>query len=159
MLAKLKQLASTEVVSIIWGDQADVIKADPAIAQDTNGAPMFTAEVVVLISRPKRSSFKSEIWGDVDLLMDAFERRPVYSSLTLRLEDREGFDSMKERLEADRRLTVTAMREKEYYRSQSQTFTAFITILGNLISTVFSMGTIDCGRYDHHVCGGGQSDA
>ncbi len=213
----LRQSASTELVSIVWGDQADIVKADPAIAVDADGAPMFTAEVVVLISRPKRSSgepsnvtvrgvsdmslklrpqiklaegrmwqpgtseivagkklaerfdgcglgetvrfgmqdwtvvgimeadgagFESEIWGDIDLLLDAFERRPVYSSLTMRLKDRADYDSMKERLEGDRRLTVTAMREKEYYRSQSQTFTTFITILGNLISTVFSLGAI-----------------
>jgi len=37
-----------------------------------------------------KTGFSSEIWGDVDQLMQAF-RRPVYSSILFRLRDPAGF--------------------------------------------------------------------
>ncbi|UCC45042.1 MAG: ABC transporter permease, partial [Candidatus Zixiibacteriota bacterium] len=87
------------------------------------------------------SSFESELWGDVDQLMDAFQR-PVYSSFTMQLADPGEFDALKARLEDDRRLTVEVWREIEYYRRQSRAFTTFISILGTLVSTVFALGAI-----------------
>ena len=87
------------------------------------------------------TGFDSEIWGDVDQLMAAFERA-VYSSLTLKLRSEGDFDAMKARLEKDPRLTVDVMRERQYYETQSQFMTSFINILGTVISMIFSMGAI-----------------
>jgi hypothetical protein len=52
-----------------------------------------------------KSGFDSEIWGDVDQLMQAF-RRTAYSSAVFRLTDAGSFDAVKARLESDPRLTV-----------------------------------------------------
>ncbi|HUV31460.1 MAG TPA: ABC transporter permease [Acidobacteriota bacterium] len=87
------------------------------------------------------SGFESEIWGDVDQLMDAFQR-PVYSSFILRLDNPADGDLLKTRLESDPRLTVEVMPEIEYYRRQSRSFTTFIEILGMAISIIFSLGAI-----------------
>ncbi len=87
------------------------------------------------------SGFESEVWGDIDQMMAAFER-PVYSSITLKLRDPSDFPALKERLESDRRLTVDVYEEKDYYRRQSSSFTTFITVLGLFVSLVFSMGAI-----------------
>ena len=87
------------------------------------------------------TSFESEIWGDFDQMRDAFQR-PIYSSLTVRLKNPDDFESFKERLENDRRLTVEVFTEKGYYRRQSQTFSTFINILGTVISIIFSLGAI-----------------
>jgi putative ABC transport system permease protein len=87
------------------------------------------------------SGFDSEIWGDVDQLMQAF-RRTVYSSMVFRLGDANAFDSFKTRVEADPRLTVEAKRETQFYAEQSEALAKFIRILGMTLSIIFSTGAI-----------------
>lgn len=87
------------------------------------------------------TGFDSEIWGDVDILMPAF-RRPVFSSVTVRLRSRADFESLKARVENDPRLTVDLKRETDYYAEQSRTLAAFLNILGTLVSFVFSFGAM-----------------
>ena len=85
--------------------------------------------------------FESELWGDVQQMMDAFGQ-PVFSSLTFRINDVNNFDDVKKRMESDPRLTVDVDLEKEYYRKQSTLMTTFISILGLTISIIFSLGAI-----------------
>ena len=87
------------------------------------------------------SGFDSEIWGDVDQLMQAF-RRNAYSSVMLRLTDANAFDALKARLEGDPRLTVEAKRESVYYAEQSEQLSTFIRYLGITLSVIFSTGAI-----------------
>lgn len=87
------------------------------------------------------TGFDSEIWGDVDQLMQAF-RRPVYSSVIFRLRDTSGFNTLKERLEGDPRLTVEAKRETRYYADQSEAMARFLRILGLTLTVIFSLGAI-----------------
>ena len=88
-----------------------------------------------------KSGFDSEIWGDVDQLMQAF-RRTVYSNVVFRLTDASGFDAVKARLETDPRLTVDAKRESVYYAEQSEQLSMFIRYLGITLSVIFSTGAI-----------------
>ncbi len=87
------------------------------------------------------SGFESELWGDVDQLMAAFER-PVFSSLTFAIDPAYSIKEIEERLENDSRLQVDVLPEKEYYRLQSATFSTFINVLGVAISVIFSLGAI-----------------
>ncbi len=96
---------------------------------------------VVGIFETGSSGFESELWGDVDQLMDAFGR-PVFSSLTMQLTSPDEFDSFKARLEGDPRYTAEVMREKEYYEEQSRFTTIFINAMGVTISIIFSLGAI-----------------
>jgi putative ABC transport system permease protein len=86
-----------------------------------------------------RSGFDSEIWGDAEQLMQAF-RRPVFSSLILKLADASKFDVLKQRLESDPRLTVEAKREAVFYAEQSEVLANFIGYLGLTLSIIFSIG-------------------
>jgi putative ABC transport system permease protein len=88
-----------------------------------------------------KSGFDSEIWGDVDQLMQAF-RRTVYSSVVFHLIDPNAFDAVKVRLETDPRLTVDAKRESVYYAEQSEQLSMFIRYLGITLSVIFSTGAI-----------------
>ncbi len=85
------------------------------------------------------SGFDSEIWGDVDQLMQAF-RRPVFSSLILKLNDPSSFEVLKQRIESDPRLTVEAKRESVFYAEQSEVLANFIGYLGLTLSVIFSIG-------------------
>jgi len=87
------------------------------------------------------TGFSSEIWGDVDQLMQSF-RRPVYSSVIFRMRDASAFDSMKSRLESDPRMTVEAKLETRYYLDQSEAMAKFLRILGLSLTIIFSFGAV-----------------
>jgi ABC-type antimicrobial peptide transport system permease subunit len=87
------------------------------------------------------TGFSSEIWGDADQLMQSF-RRPVFSSVTFRLRDVGDFAAVKQRLEADPRLTVEAKLETRYYLDQSEAMAKFLKILGFALTIIFSLGAI-----------------
>jgi putative ABC transport system permease protein len=95
--------------------------------------------IVVGMFDANKSGFDSEIWGDVEQLMQAF-RRPVFSSLILKLNDPGRFDGLKLRLESDPRLTVEAKREMVFYAEQSEVLSNFIGYLGLTLSVIFSIG-------------------
>ncbi len=87
------------------------------------------------------TGFASEIWGDVDQLMQAF-RRPVYSSVLFRLRDPAGVAPLKTRLEADPRLTLEVKQETRYYLDQSEAMAKFLRILGLTLTVIFSLGAV-----------------
>jgi putative ABC transport system permease protein len=97
--------------------------------------------VVVGVFDAGKSGFNSEIWGDVDQLMQSF-RRPVYSSMLLRLGDSAQFLPLKQRIESDPRLTLELKRESVFYAEQSEVMAKFIRILGMTLSIIFSIGAI-----------------
>jgi ABC-type lipoprotein release transport system permease subunit len=212
----VRRSADAEVVSIIQRPEAAVIETQPEIARDSQGLPLVSREVTVLVALPKietnqaghvtirgagedsltlrpqikivsgrpfkagtseilvgssiakrfkgtglgqtirfglrnwlvvgvfeaqKTGFDSEIWADVDQVMNTF-RRPVYSSLVLRLRDGPAFGSLKKRLEGDPRLTVTVKREAQFYADQSEMMARFIRILGLSMTIIFSTGAI-----------------
>ncbi|HYQ48161.1 MAG TPA: ABC transporter permease [Thermodesulfovibrionales bacterium] len=87
------------------------------------------------------TGFNSEIWGDVDQLMQAF-RRQAYSSVIFRLRDTSSFGAAKARIEDDPRLTLEAKRETRYYADQSAAMSKFLRILGISLTVIFSLGAI-----------------
>ncbi len=97
--------------------------------------------VVVGIFDAGNTGFSSEIWGDVHQVMSAF-RRPIYSSVTFRLQDAGSFAALKARIESDPRMTLEAKREVKYYQEQSEAMAKFVRILGMTITIIFSLGAI-----------------
>ncbi|MDD5451377.1 MAG: ABC transporter permease [Desulfovibrionales bacterium] len=96
---------------------------------------------VVGIFDAGNTGYASEIWGDVDQLMQAF-RRPVYSSILFRLRDSSEFEKFKTRIESDPRLTLEALRETRYYEKQSEMMAKFLRILGITLTLIFSLGAV-----------------
>ena len=88
------------------------------------------------------TGFDSEIWGDVDQLMQA-AGRPVFSSVTLRMRDSTQFAALKARLQADPRTQYAELKpERQYYSEQSQAMAGFIRILGLIVTIIFSVGAM-----------------
>jgi ABC-type antimicrobial peptide transport system permease subunit len=87
------------------------------------------------------SGFDSEVWGDADQLMPAF-RRIAYSAVVLRLADTSLFDGFTRDIEADQRLTLDAKREQTFYSDQSKALSTFISVLGLILSVIFSIGAM-----------------
>jgi len=88
-----------------------------------------------------KSAFDSEMWGDVEQMMQAF-RRGAYSSVIARLRDPGAFDALLARLAADPRLALDVKREPAFYEEQSKQLSTFISILGVTLSAIFSLGAM-----------------
>ncbi|MGB0126763.1 MAG: ABC transporter permease [Rhodocyclaceae bacterium] len=126
----------------------DEVVAGRAIAQRFGGAGLGETVrfggrdwTVVGVFDAGKSGFDSEIWGDVDQLMPAF-RRPVYSSVLLKLADVGGFETLRGALENDPRLQLDVKREIQYYAEQSEVLSKFISYLGITLSIIFSIGAV-----------------
>jgi putative ABC transport system permease protein len=87
------------------------------------------------------SGFDSEIWGDVDQLMQSF-RRTTYSSMVLRLARADAFGRFKADIDVDPRLADEAKPERTFYGDQSKALSTFINILGITLSAIFSIAAM-----------------
>ena len=83
----------------------------------------------------------SEIWGDVELFMQVFDR-PVFQSVTLRLDDPSHLAALARRIEADPRLSLQVKREDRFYADQAGPLGALLRFLGLFITTILSLGAI-----------------
>jgi ABC-type antimicrobial peptide transport system permease subunit len=119
-----------------------------SIAERIRGAALggtltfaMTEWTIVGVMHAGGTAFDSEIWADVEQLMNAF-RRYAYSVALMRVPGAESFSTLKARLEHDPRLSVQVKREPEFYRRQSEVMTKFITILGMAMTSFFSIGAV-----------------
>jgi ABC-type antimicrobial peptide transport system permease subunit len=89
------------------------------------------------------SGFDSEMWCDGLQLMSAFNRGNSVSSITLKLDDANNFQSFKNAFESDRRLEQFDVKtEQRYFEEQSELLAGFIRILGIFITIIFSFGAV-----------------
>jgi ABC-type lipoprotein release transport system permease subunit len=87
------------------------------------------------------ASFESEIWGDADLMMPAFQR-VGYQSITVKLADPSMFDSFRDAVSGDPRLYLEPKREEEYYAEQSRAMTTVIRVFGTFVTLILSIGAV-----------------
>jgi putative ABC transport system permease protein len=87
------------------------------------------------------ASFESEVWGDVDLMLAAFQRRG-YQSVTVKLTDPSAFDSFQGAIADDPRLDFKVERERDYYTEQSQVMTTVIRVFGTFVTLILSIGAM-----------------
>src|SRR5438093_6961787 len=96
---------------------------------------------VVGIFTADDAAFESELWGDVDLMMPAFQR-DGYQSMTVKLADPSMFDSFKAAIEGDPRLHLEPKREQDYYLEQSRAMTTVIRVFGTFVTVILSIGAV-----------------
>jgi len=96
---------------------------------------------VVGIFTADDAEFESEIWGDVELMMPAFQRTG-YQSTIVKLADPSMFDSLKTAIESDPRMYLQAEREQEYYAKQSVQMTTVIRVFGTFVTLILSIGAM-----------------
>lgn len=86
------------------------------------------------------SSYESEIWSDVDDVMQAFKRES-YSSLLVRLAHSEQVPEFAKVVENDKRLKLEVVEEKAYFKELTKAGDP-IKILGNLITLILTGAAI-----------------
>jgi putative ABC transport system permease protein len=98
--------------------------------------------LIVGVFDAQKSGFESEIWGDIEQMMSAFNR-PYFSTMIARLRDQNQKSSFKTRFESETRLQQLQIKgEKEYYNEQSRPLASFLTVLGSIITVIFSVGAM-----------------
>jgi putative ABC transport system permease protein len=98
---------------------------------------------VVGVMDQRGSAYDSEIWTDVEQAEDAFQRRPAFSSVTLKLRSEGDFTALKARVEGDPMLkSLEVRRETDYWESQSQAFSLFVKFLGMFVAVIFAFGAV-----------------
>ena len=96
---------------------------------------------VVGVFTDNDASFESEVWGDVDLMMPAFQR-DGYQSVTLKLTDPSAFESFAAALSGDPRLDLKPYPEQDYYQGQSETTGTLIRVFATFVTTILSIGAV-----------------
>ena len=96
---------------------------------------------VVGVFTDEDASFESEVWGDVDLMMPAFQR-DGYQSVTLKLTDASAFESLAAAVTADPRLDLKAYPERDYYEGQSETTGTLIRVFATFVTAILSIGAV-----------------
>ena len=86
------------------------------------------------------SSYESEVWSDVNDVMQAF-KRDSYSSLLVRLEAPERVAGFAKAVEEDKRLKLEVIEEKAYFKELTKAGDP-IKILGNLITLILTGAAI-----------------
>jgi putative ABC transport system permease protein len=88
------------------------------------------------------SSYESEVWGDSELIRQAYHREGIYSSVRVVLESPTKFDAFRAGVENDKRLGLQAVRETTFYEKQSEGVASFVGILGTIVSIFFAAGAM-----------------
>jgi ABC-type lipoprotein release transport system permease subunit len=87
------------------------------------------------------SAFESEIWGENEQFMPVF-RGDVFQTITFRLKDPAAFEDARRSLQDDKRMTVDAHRESEFYSQQSQLLGRILAILAWTITSIMAVGAV-----------------
>jgi len=84
---------------------------------------------------------ESEIWADAEVAMSAF-RREGFQSVTGTLADASeaGLTALKDSISRDRRLSITVLREPEYYAKQASVLSKLIDVLGYSVAVFMAIG-------------------
>lgn len=94
---------------------------------------------VVGIFEAGRSAYSSEIWADYEDVAQAWDR-PIYSSVLLRAEGGEAFDSLLRRIGDDQRIQLDAVPQKEYFEQQTISSVP-LKALGLFIAVIVGIGS------------------
>ena len=87
------------------------------------------------------SGFESEIWGDADVMVAAFNRGG-YQSITLAMQDPSAIRSFNEELQRNPRMQVQAIQERQYYEDQSGAVSGALLALAVFVAIVMGIGAV-----------------
>ena len=86
--------------------------------------------------------FESELWGDLDVLAPAFQRRGGYQSVTLRLKVPDRVKAFHEDLAKNPRMQVQLIQERQYYDDQSASVSLPLLALAVFVALVMGVGAV-----------------
>lgn len=85
--------------------------------------------------------FDSEIWGDVEVMLQVFTRES-YSTVIARVDSPSGLADLKEVIAADPRLPLKVVSERTYFRQQSGFLGAFLRGMAYFLASIMAVGAV-----------------
>jgi putative ABC transport system permease protein len=98
--------------------------------------------VVTGVFEANGGGFESEIWGDLDVLAPAFQRRGGYQSVTVRLADPGSVVAFNDDLSKNPRMQVQLVQERKYYDDQSAQVSGPLLALAVFVALVMGVGAV-----------------
>lgn len=105
----------------------------------TSGQQAWT---VVGVFEDDESVAEGEIWCDARVAQPVYNRNNSYQSVSVVLASRDQFDTLKDALTTDPRLTVMVMRQSDYYAEQSRDLQQMVRGIGFVITGLMALGAI-----------------
>lgn len=84
----------------------------------------------------------SEIWADSAVLAAAYQREEGYQSIYVKLASPGSFETFRASLEANPDLEAKTLTLQEFYASQSEAVTGFVTTIGVFIAVLMALGAL-----------------
>jgi putative ABC transport system permease protein len=97
---------------------------------------------VVGIFEDNHSVAEGEIWCDARVAQPVYHRNNSYQSVNVKLASRDQFQTLKDALTTDPRLTVIVMHQSDYYAEQSQAVQGVIRNVGFVIAALMGIGAV-----------------
>jgi len=97
---------------------------------------------VVGVFADNGSASESELWADVRAVQDSYRRGNSYQSVRVALESAGAIDELRAALEADPRIDVDVINERDFYASQSENLTTFIRVIGYPLTILMALGAV-----------------
>jgi len=85
---------------------------------------------------------ESELWADITVLQQAYQRGDSYQSVSAKLVSADKFQEFKDALTSNPQIKVKVLRQAEFYADQSTMTTNFITGLGTVIALMMALGAL-----------------
>lgn len=87
------------------------------------------------------SVFESEIWADVGVIQNLYQRGSSVQSIRARLDGPDALDALSAYAEADPTLDLDIQTEHDYFESQSSSL-SYVGFLGSALATVMAIGAL-----------------
>ena len=98
--------------------------------------------VVTGIFEANGGGFESEVWGDLDVIAAAFNRRGGYQSVTLNLADPLQVEAFNRELQRNPRFQLQLIQERKYYDDQSARVSLPLLGLAAFVAIVMGIGAV-----------------
>lgn len=85
---------------------------------------------------------EGEIWCDAHVAQPVYNRQNSYQSVTVVLSSPDRFESLRNTLTSDPRLTVNVMRQSDYYAQQSRQLQGTVRRIGFVITALMALGAV-----------------
>jgi putative ABC transport system permease protein len=97
---------------------------------------------VVGVFTSRGGAFESEIWGDHDVISQAFERTGGSNAMAVRLKEPAQVKALDAWIRANPQMQLQAVEEKKYYEDQAGPLAKILRILATVVAVIMGVGAV-----------------
>jgi putative ABC transport system permease protein len=97
---------------------------------------------VVGVFSSRGGAFESEIWGDHDVIGQAFERQGGSNAMAVRLKEPSQVKALDAWIRANPQMQLQAVEERKYYEDQAGPLAKILRILATVVAVIMGIGAV-----------------